>query len=302
MSSPSFGIEIVGDGIGARAPAELARRLDAAGVSYWVIGAGRDEPVHSVNLDPTVIATIAARHSRELGVVVAAAAHRDHPYNLARRLLSVDHAAQGRAGWLTLEADRRIALNALQDSWTQRSLDPAHTTDAVAAVRALWRTWPLSSVIADHETGVFADTSQIRRADVRNTYRISGPMNVPGSVQGDLPVWAGPGVGGADLVVIDHGDPLPEVPAVVRVRGAERLTEALNGLSAPVAGILARVGVHELDRVLDEILPVAHQRGLIGTDRRGTLRQRLGTAVPLEPDLSTKPLAFSGAVNPGGRL
>ncbi|MET0900783.1 MAG: LLM class flavin-dependent oxidoreductase [Mycobacterium sp.] len=305
MPAPlSFGIEIVGDGIGEHRPAALAARLEAAGVSYWVIGAGRDEPAASAaSLDATVIATIAARHSTGLGLVIAAAAHRDHPYNLARRLLSVDHAAQGRVGWFALDADRRLALNASEDSWTGAALEARHTADAVAAVRALWRSWPLESVVGDVATGVFADIAQIRQADVHRGYTISGPMNVPGSVQGDLPVWqrAGGHSGGADLVVVEQDEPLPDSPAVVRVRSVRRLSGVLSEPFG-VVGVLARVTTQELDTVLDELLPRARERKLVAAPSVGTLRHRLALTVPAEPDLSTNSLAFSGVPTPGGRL
>lgn len=301
MPAPlSFGIEIVGDGIGEHRPAELAARLEAAGVSYWVIGAGRDDTgPASVSLDASVIATIAARHSTRLGLVIAAAAHRDHPYNLARRLLSVDHAAQGRVGWFALDADRRIALNAPADTWTGTALDAAHTADAVLAVRALWRSWPLESVVGDVATGVFADIAQIRRVDVQRGYTITGPMNLPGSVQGDLPVWqrGGGHSSGADLVVVEQGEPLPAAPAVVRVRSVEHLDAVLNEPNGAV-GVLARVTTQELDTVLQ----FARRRNLLPAPSGGTLRHRLALPVPTEPDLSTKPLAFAGFPTPGGRL
>ncbi|PBJ66354.1 luciferase, partial [Mycobacterium avium subsp. hominissuis] len=164
----SVGIELAGDGIGERSPASgiagLAHRLESAGVHYWVIGADRTEPPAAPSLDASVIATVAARHSSHLGLVVAAAPHRDHPYNLARRLVSVDHAARGRVGWFALDADRRIALGAGADTWTGAALGPAHTAEAIAAVRTLWRTWPFASVLGDRSTGVFTDTTRLRRA------------------------------------------------------------------------------------------------------------------------------------------
>ncbi|MBZ4620466.1 luciferase, partial [Mycobacterium avium subsp. hominissuis] len=76
----SVGIELAGDGIGERSPASgiagLAHRLESAGVHYWVIGADRAEPPAAPSLDASVIATVAARHSSHLGLVVAAAPHR----------------------------------------------------------------------------------------------------------------------------------------------------------------------------------------------------------------------------------
>lgn len=307
---------MTGDGLGVldagvAGIAGLSGRLEAAGVSYWVIGAGRGEgnDVTVEGLDPSLLATIAARHTSRLGLVVAAAAHRDHPYNLARRLVSVDHAAHGRVGWLALDFDHSIALNANTDTWTGADLDAAHTDDAIVAVRALWRTWPLDSVVGELDTGLFSDVSRIRRADVHNAYDIAGPLNVPGSVQGDLPVWrqAGSGhdAGAADHVIVEDGAPIPAAGnVVVRLRSADSIDAALERIaaSATASGVLLRLDPAGLDHVLHEVLPAARERGLLAERETGTLRERLGVPVPAAPDLTRNPTAFETVPNPGGRL
>lgn len=337
-----MGIEVVGDGLDDsvvepvgpwRGIAALARLLESFGVDYWVIGAERGEPAdpERVSLDATLIATVAARHSSTLGLVVAAAAHRDHPYNLARRLLSVDHAAHGRVGWLALDFDHALALNAAIDTWTGAELEFAHTTDAVDAVRTLWRTWPLESLIGDRRTGVFADTTQIKRADVARGYAITGPLNVPGSAQGDLPIWrhATPGAeqsaSGADLVIVEDGTPLPVGgPGVVvrlrpgdvgahtlatrtsarRIRHGDGLDTALERLAVTpgVVGVLVRLELDSVTDVLGDALPEARRRGLVADRREKTLRGQLRLPVPVAPDLSAHALAFAGVPNPGARL
>lgn len=310
----SVGVEVIGDGltgIPARGIADLARWLERAGVAYWVIGAERGEAGEELatSLDASLITTIAARHSSTLGLVVAAAGHRDHPYNLARRLVSVDHAAQGRVGWLALDFDHRIALNAATDTWTGAELDPVHTAHAITAVRTLWRTWPLDSVVGDLATGVFADTARIRRADVHEGYAISGPLNVPGSVQGDLPVWQqvppGTPAPGADLVIVEDGDPIPaDSAAVVRLRAAEGIDAALDRIarSGAASGVVLRLKPSALQHVLEKTLPDARRLGVVASPGAGTLRDRLGLPVPAHPDLSDHPVVFDTAPTPGGRL
>ncbi|MGA5462154.1 luciferase [Mycobacterium sp. NPDC050041] len=304
----SVGVEITGDGHDSVAEIfSLATRLENAGVHYWVIGADRGEPsgASRASSDPSIVATVAARHSTSLGLVVAAAAHRDHPYNLARRLLSVDHAARGRVGWLALDADHRIGLDAGYDTWTSAVLDPAHTAEAVAAVRTLWRTWPRESVHGNRDTGVFADTSQIRRADVDGVYSIAGPLNLPGSIQGDLPVWQhdGPTVRDADVVIVEEAEPVPGRPTVVRLRSLHELGATLQRLSrtAGAAGVLLRVTADALEPALDEV-SAARQRGLLTAPDGATLRERLHLPPPELPDLITHLPAFAGAPQPGGRL
>jgi alkanesulfonate monooxygenase SsuD/methylene tetrahydromethanopterin reductase-like flavin-dependent oxidoreductase (luciferase family) len=313
VDSRSVGVEVVGDWIGLQPPvhgiAGLARRLEDAGVGYWVIGADRGEAggTRRGGLDPSLVATVAARHSGGLGLVIAAAGHRDHPYNLARRLVSADHAAGGRVGWLALDFDHRIALNAATDTWTGAVLDARHTADAVAAVRTLCRTWPLQSVVADVAAGIFADIAQIKRADVHQGYAISGPLNLPGSVQYDLPVWQqGPEseTAGADLVIVEHGEPLPrEQPTVVRVRSLDSIELVLDRIAlTSAAGVIFRSAPTQLDRLLDHVLPAARRRGLLAGPGVGTLRERLRLPVPAEPDVSRHEPAFQGAPSAGARL
>ncbi|MCW1820532.1 luciferase [Mycolicibacterium conceptionense] len=314
----TVGVELAGDGlghvdVGVAGIAGLAGALEAAGVSYWVIGAERGErnDITREGLEPSLLATIAARHTSRLGLVVAAAAHRDHPYNLARRLVSVDHAAHGRVGWLALDFDHRTALNASSDTWTGADLDAAHTDDAIAAVRTLWRTWPLDSVVGDLDTGVFSDVSRIRRADVHNMYDIAGPLNVPGSVQGDLPVWrqAGFGRGGLtgdpDYLIVEDGEPIPlGAEVVVRLRSADSIDAALERIAGyrGVSGVLLRIDPSDVGHVLHEMLPLARERKLLSQRRTGTLREQLGVPVPAAPDLTGNPTAFETVPNPGGRL
>ena len=301
----SIGVEIAGDGIGRRPDgsgiADLARRLESAGVHYWVLGTDR---AARPSLDPSLVATVAARHSSDLGLVIAAAAHRDHPYNLARRLLSVDHAAGGRVGWFALDTDHRIDLDADVDTWTGAGLDPDHTAAAITAVRTLWRTWPLTSLVGDRETGVFADTTQIRRADVDGTYSITGPLNVPGSRQGDLPIWqrSGPGTRDADVVVIEDGAPVPgTAAAVLRVDSADPAVLDRAAHTPGLAGVLIRLTPDTLAAALDDVLPSARRQGLAAAGAEGTLRHRLGLPVPADPDLSTHRRAFDDAPSPGVR-
>ncbi|GAB1811195.1 LLM class oxidoreductase [Mycobacterium sp. MUNTM1] len=303
----SVGIEVAGDAIGDQSPvrgvAGLAHRLESAGVHYWVIGADRAEPVGASSLDASLVATVAARHSTRLGLVVAASVHRDHPYNLARRLLSVEHAAPGRVGWFALDADRRIGLNAVADTWTGAALGPAHTAVAIEAVRTLWRTWPYASLVGDRATGVFADTAQIRRADVQGTYRITGPLNVPGSPHGDPPVWqqAGAPTANPDVVVVEDGDPVPD-GAVIRVRSVDHAALDRVAATPGVRGVLLRVTPDALPAVLDDVVAPAQRRGIAAAPPAGTLRQQLRLPACAVPDLSAHRRAFDGAPNAGARL
>lgn len=180
------------------------------------------------SVDPTIAATVLSQREPSLQIVVAASAHRDHPYNLARRVASVDHVSGGRAGVLLGVRDQ---LAPGDSAWggagltAGAPLDAATAADAAAALAALWQSWPVDSIVADVERGVFVQAEQIRHVDHRGAFDIDGPLNVPTTPQG-APVLFGlaSSVSEAqafapvvDVLVLDGVDPadVPSGPSVL---------------------------------------------------------------------------------------
>jgi hypothetical protein len=90
---------------------------------------------------------------------------------------------------------------------------------------------------------------------------------------------------------------------VVRIRTTDQLDTTLDRLArTPAVGVLLRLAASELDSVLDDVLPAARRRSVVGSPGTGTLRERLGLPVPSTPDLADHALAFDTVPNPGGRL
>ncbi|MDF0586056.1 LLM class flavin-dependent oxidoreductase [Tsukamurella sp. 8F] len=159
-------------------------------------------------VDPTVGAITLAHHTTSLGLIVAAAPQRDHPYNIARRLSTIDHASRGRAGLLIGALDRGASPGS---PWT-RATPTAAAADAVRVLRELWRSFPLDAIVADRATGVFAESHRVVAIDHRGAFDVDGPLQVPWSPQIWPPVLAwSPGPADAALaavadVVIRPGD------------------------------------------------------------------------------------------------
>ena len=52
----------------------------------------------------------------------------------------------------------------------------------IHAVRTLWDTWDDNAILANRKSGVYADGSRIRYADIDNDwFKVKGPLNVPRS-------------------------------------------------------------------------------------------------------------------------
>ncbi|MGD0699200.1 MAG: LLM class flavin-dependent oxidoreductase [Trebonia sp.] len=306
---------------------ELPGLLDASGASYVVIGAGREEEGALPSPSPTVVGTLLARRTGGIGIVVAASPQRDHPYNVARRVASLDHISGGRAGLLTLRRDRALDLGIGESSaWAPGDLTAARLADAVSAIRKLWRTWPVESLDADPAV---ARSAQVRYADHVGAFSTKGPLNVPTTPQGESVVFwrvspAGPAIDDeietavsvADVVLVDQDD-LARLesarltslltasaaagrPAQVHVRVRAAVTEAADVVAALAAttyvdGVILRAASADLPRLAGEVLPqLAVSATVIQREAgaRRTLRSLLSIPRRPEPDLSGHALAF----------
>lgn len=239
----------------------LAERVGASGARILAIGTDRFDPDRfdpergrGQRLDPSSAAIVLGRALPTHGLLLAAAPTREHPYNVARRVLSLDHVLDARVGLIVGARDHRLPA-------TGERHDPIEFAEVV---RGLWRTWPLDSIVGDRGTGRFADTDRIRPLDHDGGpagYRVRGPLTTPSSRQGEpvLALWhdvaaactdldGAPSVD-ADLVLGGSAHPLAPLPAEADPREpprasrqsadappeAERRTlRALLGLPAPV--------------------------------------------------------------------
>jgi alkanesulfonate monooxygenase SsuD/methylene tetrahydromethanopterin reductase-like flavin-dependent oxidoreductase (luciferase family) len=152
---------------------EFGRGIDESGIDFVVLGGDRLDAGQSshATIDATVAATVLARHTTSVGLVVAGAPVRDHPFNLARRLGSLDHGSHGRAGWLIGSGPVNAAV------------------DAVSVVRKLWESWPADCIVDDAERCFFAESERIVYIDHAGTFSVSGPLNVPEPPQRKPPVF-----------------------------------------------------------------------------------------------------------------
>lgn len=236
--------------------ARLAARIVASGTAVVAIGTDRFDPATSTGhrLDPTTAALTLGRALPEHGFLVAVAPTREHPYNVARRVLSLDHVLDGRVGIVVGARDHGAPAPGAPSAGAPH--DPA---EFARVLRGLWRTWPLDSIVGDRTSGVFAHTDRIRPLDHDggpDGYRVRGPLTTPSSRQGEpvLAVWHDVDVPGADLTLGGAAHPLAPLPG--ETDGAEPHRASRSTVTRPPR-------------------PTRPTR-----PRRPTLRALLGLAVP----------------------
>jgi len=153
-------------------------------------------------LEPTVLLTALAAATEKIGLIATASTTYNDPYNLARRFASVDVVSGGRAGW-------NVVTTAGPDAARNFGIDdqPSHATRYERAAEfldvagKLWDSWDDNAVLADKESGIWADADRVRPINHDGKhFKVRGPLNVPRSPQGyPVIVQAGSSEDGKDL-------------------------------------------------------------------------------------------------------
>ncbi|MFJ2371103.1 acyl-CoA dehydrogenase family protein [Microbacterium sp. NPDC087665] len=214
-----------------RIDAALAARLTADPRSLDAVAAafgGREPALFQFDERPgahfdaaVAIATLLHRlPSAWFAIGTADLADTGHPYNLARRIASLEQLSGGRTAWV------------LSDGETETD----EQRDRIRVVQQLLRTWPQESIAADASAPHFAQTEGIRRINADGAYPTAGPLNVPSSPQ-HLPVFVSSRRFDdvhryVDLLVRDDSWVLPYTDASGHPLATTHVTSDVDGLLA----------------------------------------------------------------------
>jgi alkanesulfonate monooxygenase SsuD/methylene tetrahydromethanopterin reductase-like flavin-dependent oxidoreductase (luciferase family) len=135
-------------------------------------------------LDPTVVVSFLAGRTSALGYLADVPTTHHAPYNLARRILSIDRATGGRAGLVLRpgEGDEVTGAVVPDPSATDRK---ERWCEYAEILRRLWDSFPAEALVGDQESGIFVRDELIQPAGFDGRfYRVSGPIDGPSSVQG----------------------------------------------------------------------------------------------------------------------
>lgn len=170
---------------------DLARKAEAAHFDALFFA---DGPALADNIryasrfrfEPITWLSAIAASTAHIGLIATASTSYFEPYNLARLFASLDHLSHGRAGWNIVTTS---AVQAAQNFGLAEH--PAHAEryergrEFVDVVSKLWDSWEDGAVVADQESGLFADTDRIHAIEhIGKFFRVKGALNVPRSPQG----------------------------------------------------------------------------------------------------------------------
>jgi FMN-dependent oxidoreductase (nitrilotriacetate monooxygenase family) len=137
-------------------------------------------------LDPIVVLSYLSARTSHIGLIATASTSYNTPYNLARRLMSLDHVSDGRFGWnVVVTAGDDAARNFSLDAAPPKEARYARAKEFVDVVQALWASWDEDAVIADVDSGVYVDAAKVHAVDFAGEhFRIPGPLVTGRSPQG----------------------------------------------------------------------------------------------------------------------
>jgi FMN-dependent oxidoreductase (nitrilotriacetate monooxygenase family) len=144
-------------------------------------------PSHYLNrLEPLTLLSAVAVHTNRIGLVATASSTYNSPFNLARRIASLDHISGGRAGWNVVTSfDTGTSRNYGLDEHLDYATRYGRALESVQVIQGLWDSYEDDAFPADVERNVFLDPSKLHALDhVGEHFRVAGPLNLSRSPQG----------------------------------------------------------------------------------------------------------------------
>lgn len=141
-------------------------------------------------LDPIALAAGLAAVTNRIALIPTCTAPYHQPYNLARRLGSIDHISGGRLGWsLRAVPEPQEALRFGHVALTDP--DTAHTDagELAAVVEGLWDSWDDDAFLRDKVSGLYFDRTKFHWLEHQGRrFKVRGPLDTARPPQGRLPL------------------------------------------------------------------------------------------------------------------
>lgn len=147
-----------------------------------------DSPPHYLNrLEPLTLLSALAVATSHIGLVGTLTTSYNDPFNLARRLASLDLISKGRAGWnVVTSGDAGTAGNYGREEHYDYATRYGRAFEYLDVVRGLWRSYEDDALVRDRATGVFLDKSKLHALNYKGEYfSVVGPLNIQRSPQGE---------------------------------------------------------------------------------------------------------------------
>ncbi|HZC61188.1 MAG TPA: LLM class flavin-dependent oxidoreductase [Streptosporangiaceae bacterium] len=162
-----------------------------------------DSPPHYLNrLEPMTLLSALAVVTRNIGLVATMTTSYNDPFNLARRLASLELISGGRSGWnVVTSGDAGTAGNFSRDEHYDYDTRYARGLEFVRVAQGLWDSYEADAFPQDRQARRFLDPSRQHALNHKGDhFGVAGPLNISRSPQGQPVIFqAGDSEQGRDL-------------------------------------------------------------------------------------------------------
>ncbi|MGH6861527.1 MAG: NtaA/DmoA family FMN-dependent monooxygenase, partial [Phyllobacterium sp.] len=136
--------------------------------------------------DPIALHGALSAVTTHIGLAATVSTSFNEPYNVARKIASLDRLSGGRVGWnivttSSADAARNFGLNDV----TAHQERYRRAEEFVQVVKKLWGSWEEGAIVHDREQGIYVDAEKIHKVlHEGEFFKVQGPLNVPPSPQG----------------------------------------------------------------------------------------------------------------------
>lgn len=223
-------------------------QIDATGLDFLLLGQDREGVVVPGGIEALVTMPWVMGAIRDAVVVGVVPALHSLPFHVARALSAIDILSRGRSGWMPICGEPGRFDTAYGATYAL----PANETilkydDFIRATQALWDSWDGDALVLDKASGVYLDSTKVRRVQYEGPYFSTvGPLNAarpklahPLLVREFADVIAG-ATTPADVVLIDVESADDAVAKIATASTAPyRPAILLKTASADIAAMLA---------------------------------------------------------------
>ena len=137
-------------------------------------------------VDVVAVLSFMAGLTSKIGLVGTGTTTYNQPYDLARRFASLDHLANGRAGWNSVTSAHANTAEQFGTAAHMQATERYDRADEfIDVVAALWASWESDALVGDKKNAVFADTTKIHQINHQGpNFAVRGPLPFPKSRQG----------------------------------------------------------------------------------------------------------------------
>lgn len=158
----------------------------ADGLYFWDRFPSGIDHYGQTRLEPLTLLSALAARTRHIGLAATISTSYNEPYHVARALASLDHISRGRAAWnLVTSRYPEEARNFGGDAHLDHALRYERGREFVDVVQLLWDSWADDAILADRQSGLFADADKLHVTDHRGEhFAVRGPLNIARPPQG----------------------------------------------------------------------------------------------------------------------